>query len=320
MERELMIYDEIGACRVGAAFCPSPFAAAARDPHVSFSPFFYGTVNTKMLFLGGSAAWRCLSSWRSECLCLFVHKYQKLMSLHCILHFVLQLPTTSPCPSSMGLSSPESPPWPLPCLHGAQPPKPPPSSLPCFCGTQPPKSFSMVPALLQQGSDSQSLSHGACPALLGQSKTFWGRAELAPICVASWTQTALRPEKPLTSPLLKDVLQRHSLWDLVSAGAGVGSVFCGSLAPVPIPAMQRERGRLRGFLCCQTAQVPTLLLLQCSLMETRGSRGWERGLRTLCGCPPAPALAVMPSYLPASPSGSIEFSVFLPGLDYNLSL
>lgn len=41
MGRELMIYDEIGACRVGAAFCPSPFAAAARDPHVSFSPFLW---------------------------------------------------------------------------------------------------------------------------------------------------------------------------------------------------------------------------------------------------------------------------------------
>lgn len=134
MGRELIIYDEVGVCRVGAAFCPSPRAATARDPHVSFAPSLWSH-EPKMLLLGGFAVWRCLSSWRSEWLCLGVYRYQKLMSVHCMLHFVLQLPTTSPIGPAL--------------LQ------------------QLPKISSMAPALLPRSSTPPNFSHPPCPASRG---------------------------------------------------------------------------------------------------------------------------------------------------------
>lgn len=213
------------------SFCPLPLAAAAaaRDPCVSFVPSLW-SCEPKHPF-GWFCCLEVLELWRSECLCLFAHGYQKLMSLH--LFSTFHKLSHSPCPSSTRLSSPKI--SSMPGFHGAQPLKtfpilpallqqgsaPETSSIhpACFHGIQPPKTFAMVPALLQQGSDSQDLSHGRCPALLGQLDTFWGHAELTPICVTSWGstlgRTALRPEEPLTSPVLKDALQRHSPQALV---------------------------------------------------------------------------------------------------------
>lgn len=167
MERELMIYDEIGACRVGAAFCPSPFAAAARDAHVSFSPFFMELWTQKcsfwvVLLLGG--AWGPGGPSVSACLCPDTKNWCLSIAFSILFSsFPQPLPVLlqwdsapqnllhGPCPASMELS-----PWNLlhPPCHvsvGLSLPKAFPWSLPFFSRAQIPKASPMVRALLCWG-------------------------------------------------------------------------------------------------------------------------------------------------------------------------
>lgn len=122
----------------------------------------YGAVNQKILLFGGFCCLKVLELWRSECLCLVVHGYQNLMSLH--LFSTFHNLSHSPCPSSTRLSSPESLlcpasmelnpsklfPSSLPCFNRSQPLKPLPSTLPVSMGLSLPNSF-----------------HGPCPSSAG---------------------------------------------------------------------------------------------------------------------------------------------------------